>query len=323
MSSEIVIGILGCAHIHIKDHVTFILHKKNIRVDSIWDESEERAKQYCQQLRCVFAKDPDEILSNKEISAVLICSETDQHDDLVIAAFQAQKSIFVEKPLAVDASRTKKILAHVDMSRSILHVGFFLRANSGLKRLRELIQEGALGEITLAHMEFCHSGLLDQWFTGHEWMMTSKHAGFGDLAIHLVDLLVWMFGDVDEVKAIASHNTDRDHAYVSRKAILKFKTGSLASIATGWRQRGEMFYMIVRGTAGSAIVSNQELKISYTQKNKACEETFSFHPKAEESLAVFCRAIEAKHSHELLAKDEILTSSSILDYIYASTASPQ
>jgi predicted dehydrogenase len=56
MNNNIFLGILGCAHIHTKDYVKFILNQKNIKVISIWDHDRERAQKYCHALECIYVR---------------------------------------------------------------------------------------------------------------------------------------------------------------------------------------------------------------------------------------------------------------------------
>lgn len=313
------IGILGCAHIHTNDYINLLKSRENIKVTAVWDSIEERAYKFCEKISCDKVNKPEEIYNNQEITAVIICSETDLHDELVIKSFNANKSIFVEKPLAINYDRTKNILSKIDLSNCIFQIGFFLRANKVIKRLRELIAEGVLGLITQVHVEFCHSGILDNWFSEYEWMLNTNQGGFGDLSIHLIDILIWLFGDIEQVTAITSNDEIKNIYNSYGQALLKFKTGCIASIATGWAQRGEMFSMIMRGTKGYATLCNKELKVIAKHKGKEFEESYLFEPKAEDSLDAFLNTINNKATNKLLiTKNEIMESSLIMKSIYES-----
>ena len=89
--------------------------------------------------------DPMAVISDRSIDAVLICSPTDTHADLIIAAARAGKDIFCEKPIANDLGKTTAALAAVKETGVKLQVGFNRRFDPNFKSIKELIQGGELG----------------------------------------------------------------------------------------------------------------------------------------------------------------------------------
>src|SRR5690606_8110375 len=77
-----------------------------------------------------------------------------------------------------------------------VHTAMFLRCAPALRRVRELLEQGALGALTAVHARFAHPGLEDGAFSGAAaWMLERRHGGggaFADLGVHLVDLLLWL-----------------------------------------------------------------------------------------------------------------------------------
>jgi len=87
-----------------------------------------------------------EILEDPEIGAVFICSSTDTHADLVVAAAEKGKHIFCEKPIALAVDKVKRALAAVERAGVKLQVGFNRRFDHNFRRVRELVRSGAIGE---------------------------------------------------------------------------------------------------------------------------------------------------------------------------------
>ena len=92
-----------------------------------------------------YTTDYHEVLSDLEIDAVLICTSTDTHAEIIRAAAAARKHIFCEKPLALDLAEIDSVLAAVKEAGVILQVGFHRRFDPNFRRLKELIVEGSIG----------------------------------------------------------------------------------------------------------------------------------------------------------------------------------
>ncbi len=90
-------------------------------------------------------KDYEEILKDDEIEAVLICSSTDTHAQMIIDSARAGKHIFCEKPLDLDMNKIKKVLDIVDKSNVKLQVGFMRRFDRHHRKVFQSIKEGAIG----------------------------------------------------------------------------------------------------------------------------------------------------------------------------------
>ena len=89
--------------------------------------------------------DPRALLSDKEIDAVLICSSTDTHADLVVQAARAGKSVFCEKPVDLTVAKVSAALEAVRTAGVQLQVGFNRRFDHNFRRVREHVVSGAVG----------------------------------------------------------------------------------------------------------------------------------------------------------------------------------
>src|SRR5262249_13011399 len=159
--------------------------------------------------------------------AVVICSETTRHHDLVMAAAEAKKHMFVEKPLGITAKESRAMADAITRANLLFTTGYFNRMEPTHIFLKEQIARGSFGKITRARGSNCHNGSLGGWFdTEWRWMADPKIAGvgaFGDLGTHLLDILMWMLGDVAsvtaDIKVVTGKYGDCDE---SGEALLKF-----------------------------------------------------------------------------------------------------
>src|SRR5438067_13828305 len=92
----------GCAHIHTPGFIKAIQKRADdVKVKSVWDHDAERAKKRAGELGATVVDDPKKIFDDADITGVVICSETDRHEPLVLGAAAAGKALFVEKPLGI------------------------------------------------------------------------------------------------------------------------------------------------------------------------------------------------------------------------------
>lgn len=90
--------------------------------------------------------DPAVLINDPNIDAILICSPTNTHADLIIQAAVAGKDIFCEKPIANDLEKTREALGAVERAGVKLQLGFNRRFDPNFKRVRELVKASKLGE---------------------------------------------------------------------------------------------------------------------------------------------------------------------------------
>ena len=92
------------------------------------------------------------LLDNKDIDAVLIGSPDHWHVPMTIAACEAGKDVYVEKPLTHDLSEGQAVLAAQQKSQRVVQVGTQQRSMPHIQKAREIIQSGAIGNVLKVHL---------------------------------------------------------------------------------------------------------------------------------------------------------------------------
>jgi myo-inositol 2-dehydrogenase/D-chiro-inositol 1-dehydrogenase len=168
------------------------------------------------------------VLDDPWIEAVLICSSTDTHSQLVIEAARARKHIFCEKPLDLGLARIGEMLAEVKKAGVKLQVGFNRRFDPDFKEIRERVKAGAIGTPNILRITSRDPAPPPLAFIKRSGGM------FLDMSIHDFDMARCIMGDVEEVYVSAAVLVDEaigaegdvDTAVIS----LKFKSGALGTI---------------------------------------------------------------------------------------------
>jgi predicted dehydrogenase len=234
-------------------------------VAAVWDHESARAEKRAGELQAPVVRDLSKIWSDATIPAVIICSETNRHEELVNAAAQAKKHLFVEKPLGFRASDATSMADAIERAGVLFQTGYFRRSDPAMRFIREQIQKGRFGRITRMYASNCHGGALGGWFdTEWRWMADPKIAGcggFGDLGTHVLDLLLWFGGEVERVTAIIDNGTARYPGCDEYgQSMMQFKKeGTIGTVAAGWDDVANPVEMVVAGTEGHATIIKGQL----------------------------------------------------------------
>ncbi|MCB9435018.1 MAG: Gfo/Idh/MocA family oxidoreductase [Ardenticatenaceae bacterium] len=147
-----------------------------------------------------------EVVADPQVDIVDITTPNHLHAEMAIAAAEAGKHIYCEKPLALTAVSAAAIVEAVEKAGVITIVGFNYFKNPAQALAKQLIEEGELGEITLFR------GIFDQDFLADphipfSWRLDRKLAGtgaLGDLGSHTIGLAHFLLGDIVEVCGLMS-----------------------------------------------------------------------------------------------------------------------
>ena len=115
--------------------------------DALPKAANEIAKGYGATVRTI-----DEILKAKDIDAVVICTPTDTHADLIEKFARAKKAIFCEKPIDLSLARVKACLKVVEETKALLMVGFNRRFDPHFMAVRQAIADGKIGKVEMVQI---------------------------------------------------------------------------------------------------------------------------------------------------------------------------
>lgn len=329
------VAVVGCAHIHTPGFIKTLNERKHeITVKYVWDHNAERGRKRAEDLGSLFLEDHKQIWRDKNVTAVVICSETDRHLELVQAAAKAKKDMFVEKPLGISARDSYKMAAAVKKAGVKFTTGYFNRGNAMHLFLREQLQAGNLGKITRVRGSNAHAGALGGWFDAKpedpasdwRWMADPKVAGcggFGDLGTHSMDILIWLLGEVKQVTAQVDEGTQRyEGCDETGEGLIRFANGVIGTLAAGWNDLANPMTLLISGTEGCAAVIQE--KLYYTSKKVEGadgKEPWTQLPEAwPHAFSVFCDAICGRTSGELVDVDEAAYRVAVIEAMYEGAA---
>jgi myo-inositol 2-dehydrogenase/D-chiro-inositol 1-dehydrogenase len=121
-------------------------------VTVVQDASPDTAQSVGAELGVSVAETPDELLASPDVDAVAICSSTDTHPEMLVAAARAGKAIFCEKPVSLDLAEVDRALAAVEAAGVPLQIGFNRRFDPAHEAVRDAAASGELGDLHLVRI---------------------------------------------------------------------------------------------------------------------------------------------------------------------------
>jgi predicted dehydrogenase len=322
-SPKIGFALVGAAHIHTPNYIRLLKQRKEVSVKYVWDHDHARAQNAATALGGQVVEDDKTIWADPEVKAVVICSETNRHRDLVLAAAAAGKHVFAEKPMGIGSAESYEMAQALEKAHILFTTGYFMRTVPTTLFLKGQVDQNAFGKITRVRGSNCHNGSLGHWFdTEWRWMADPKIAGvgaFGDLGTHSLDILMWMFGPVEsvsaDIKVVTGNYGDCDE---SGEALLKFRNGITGTLGAGWVDVADPVTLIISGTEGHAYVDRG--KLFFTSKN--VEGADGQHPWTNlpaalpEPMDQFVDAVAGKSSPNLVLPAEAAARVSVMEAAY-------
>lgn len=255
-------GIIGTgmiAHFHAKA----IAAIPGAKLVGCYDRVPGRAAEFGKEYGCQGYEDFGAFLGNSDIQIVTICTPSGAHMEPAVEAAQAGKHILVEKPLEITLSRCDAIInaaAKAGVQLGAILPSRFSAANLALK---QAIDSGRFGKLTMGDT-YVKWWRTQQYYDSGNWRGTWQLDGGGaymNQAIHNVDLLYWMMGDVAEVIGMtATLAHERIEVEDVGSAVVKFKNGAIGTLqATTSAWPGLLKKTEIHGTQGSAIIEQDDV----------------------------------------------------------------
>jgi predicted dehydrogenase len=178
-----------------------------------------------------FFTDYQEMISHCELDVVSICTPHDLHADMSVAVARHKINILVEKPMALTSDDCQRMIDEANLNKVKLTVVKQNRFNVPVSLVRQLITDGALGQIYQIQCNVFWNRN-PEYYSLSEWRGKKSREG-GCLytqASHFIDLILWLFGDVELVSGQVARSKQLVDIEDCGVAHLKFKNGAVGTL---------------------------------------------------------------------------------------------
>ena len=250
-----VIGLKGVGTNHTKK----LAGMKEAQLVAVCDMVKERAEQAAKahKIPHVFT-DFKEMFAKCEFDVLVSCTGQYARREHVVAAAQAGKQIFTEKPLAANLADGKAIRDAVKAAGVKYQIGYQLRCSDYGRAVKVVVDSGKLGKIVYG---WSHRNMPANHYKNPDgsqsWYGTQEMSGgiAGDFSPHDIDLMRWFCGDVDEVYA-RTHRARYAGADDNVWALFTFKSGATGSLGDSFTNTFGQSLIGVCGTEGTVALDH-------------------------------------------------------------------
>lgn len=202
-------GIIGCGDVtEVKSGPAFN-KVKNSKLVAVMRRDAAKAKDYAERHHVPkWYNDAQQLINDPQVNAIYVATPPLSHEEYTIAALLAGKPVYVEKPMSVNKAAAERMLKAANESNIKLSVAHYRREQPMFKKIKELLQTKAIGDVRCVNLQFLKSPVtpseLQQPKT--KWRVDPAIAGgglFHDLAPHQLDLMLYYFGKIKTASGIS------------------------------------------------------------------------------------------------------------------------
>lgn len=224
---------------------------KDIEIVAGFSRSEEKRSAFSRDTGVPSAPDMKTLLADPAIKGVILTVPNEQHLPVALEVAKAGKHVYTEKPIASTLEDGLAIDALQKDYGVTVTVGHSARLMSGMRRIRQAIDEGELGRVALIEANFSNERALE--LTPQTWRWYKHRAPGGplsQLAIHMFDIVHYLGGEIAEASSIASKLSPVGAEVDDQSlTLLKFTDGKVAYVGSSWTSPG-IFAVRVFGSKG-------------------------------------------------------------------------
>ncbi len=246
------VGIVGCGLIGQKRAKAL---GRNGKLVACADLDVARAESLARTSNAKVYRDWRELVWSPLVDAVIVATLHDSLAEITRTAAEAGKHVLVEKPAARNAAELEPVMAAAAMCGVKVHVGFNHRYHRSLRKAKELVDSGVLGELMFVRARYGHGARIGY---DKEWRADPALSGGGELidqGPHLIDLTRWFLGEITEVQGFAhTYFWDMpvdDNGFMLLKTTKK-QAAFLHASCTEWKN---LFSMEIYGKLGKLDLS--------------------------------------------------------------------
>ncbi|HEX9848507.1 MAG TPA: Gfo/Idh/MocA family oxidoreductase [Acidimicrobiia bacterium] len=241
-----------------------------------------------------------QVLDSTDVDGILLATPHTTHAGLIVAAAQAGKHVFVEKPLTLDVASAKQAVAAARDAGVVLQVGHNKRRQPANRRLKHLIDTGELGTVTMIETHQCTPKALgfepDYWRADRA---ESPLGGMTSLGVHMIDTMTYLLGGIETVFVMSKGILEEPPIDHATTILVEFASGPLGYLGTSFVVP-RVTTVTVRGTGGTAI-NDADGKRFYrqgTQDEAPTEQPVEVIDTIADELGEFVRAVNGETQPE-------------------------
>lgn len=228
MTAPLKLALIGAGLIG-RRHVTAMRKAEAGAAFTVIVDPAEEVRAFAAEHGAMWRASVEDMLAEDKVDGVVIATPNQLHLSHGLACLSAKLPVLMEKPIAVTTAEARQLVDAAALAQAALLIGHHRRHNPLIKHAKAVIDSGALGQI-IAVQAVCWLAKPEPYFAP-EWR---RRKGAGPVlvnAIHDIDLLRWLCGDIVSVQAMGGHAARGFETEDTAAALLRFKSGAVGTLS--------------------------------------------------------------------------------------------
>ncbi len=253
-------AVVGAGAISQVVHIPILAERDDVHLVAVADRDVPKARTIADRFGVAEVVEPDDAIGRRDLDAVVLCTPNYLHEEMTIAALEAGKHVFVERPLAISSGGVERVLAAARASGKALVVGLPHRFRPEVAALRSFVAGGELGHVYAVR---------GSWLTRRvplvrpTWRHRRSLAGGGalvDLGVPALDLSLWLVG-YPRLRKVWCSVRPGDFEVEDAATLMVEADGMVVDVevSTRYYAREDRFHARVMGTEGSGSLPPLEV----------------------------------------------------------------
>ena len=272
-------GVVGCG-VWGRNHARVYRQIPYTNLQRVSDIDEKCAKEIGVLNGSEYSADPLDVIGDPEIDMVSICTPTVTHAEIGLKALEAGKHVLVEKPMTNTLAEARALMDMAEEMGVKLTVGFVERFNPAVSKALELIKEGVIGEVILAHARR----------VSRRPLRIGDVGVIKDLAIHDIDIVSRVFTDDPETvfcTAGSIAHSFEDYANIN----LRYNGDRNAFLETNWLTPRVRRDLTITGSEGIITVQYRTQEITVENNDELVQPLLPYREPLYLELDSFAKAV--------------------------------
>ncbi len=256
-------GIIGCGDVTERKSGPAFNKVEGSRLHMVMRRNFDLAKDYALRHNVAqWTNNAEDLINNPNVDAIYVATPPASHAEYAIKSMKAGKPVYVEKPMATTYQQCMDMVKISKETAVPLFVAYYRRTLPGFLKVKELLNEGAIGKVLYVNIRLTRPALVSEMENNASfWRINSDLAGGGifyDLASHQLDFLDFLFGPIVKAQGISANRGGYYTVEDTVSASFKFENGILGngiwSFVTNEDAEEDLIEMV--GTNGKIMFSS-------------------------------------------------------------------
>lgn len=252
----------------------------NAEITRVYDP--EHATEIAKELNCEVSSTVEELCKSPDVDTVVVASPNGMHKEPVLLAAKYKKNVFCEKPIALNINDCNEMIEKTKENNVLFMAGHIMNFMNGVRKAKELIDEGMIGDILFCHAE--RNGWEEAQETVSWKKIRSVSGGHLYHHIHELDFIQFLMGPAKRVCMTGGNVAHQGEQFGDEDDLLlislEFDNNKFASLQYGSAFRWSDHFVKIQGTIGAILIDLQNVKV--VLKTPSEEQQFLLHESKEE-----------------------------------------